>query len=326
MTWNRRRRLVLWISSALVCSWGSGARAQDKRASRIGFLIPGEDHHAMTIFRQAMRELGYNEGRDFTVEARVARGNRHLLAGLASELVSSRVDIIVTVGSGIEAVQPLTRTIPIVARSTRDPVEAGFARSLAQPGGNITGVTSISAALDAKRLELLKDALPHISRVGALWSPAFADSADKLKNLVRAGKTLGIEVVGLPFGAKDDVAAALRRAQESKLDAIVTIRSPVVEVSQYEIIRQTAAYHLPAIYDETAKAVAGGLMSYGADLDHLHRRLAVYVDKILKGAKPAELPIEQPTKFELAVNLKTAKLLGLSMPPEIMVRATRVIQ
>jgi len=309
-----------------VWSWNFPAHSQQKRTVRIGFLSPGGGRHDLEIFRQGMREIGDIEGRDFVIEARAAKGNRDLLARFAAELVTKKVDIIVTVGSGIQAVQRLTQTIPVVARSTRDPVEAGFVQSLAHPGGNITGVTSISAALNGKRLEILKDALPHISRVGALWTPALSASGEKLKELHRAGKALGIEIVGLPFAKQEEVAQAIQRGRELKLDAILTIRSPLVEVSQHEIIRQAGQYHLPAIYDSSAKARAGGLMSYGADLDHLHRLLAVYVDKIMKGAKPGELPIEQPTRFELVVNLKTAKALGLTIPPEVMVRATRVIQ
>jgi putative tryptophan/tyrosine transport system substrate-binding protein len=319
------RRRFLLSAGVLLLPFCVRAQPNAKRA-KIGFLAPGAGASAaLDMFRRGMRELGYVEGRDFVIEARYAQGKPDLLARFASDLVAGGVDIIVTVGSGVGAARKATQTIPVVIRSTDDPVHAGFVQSLAHPGGNITGVTSISTPLNSKRLELLKDAFPKTVRVGVISNPASPSSAINLKDMQLAAEALGLELIALPLASSAAVATAFRLGVEKKVDAIVTLRNPVIQDSREEIVRLAAAHRIPAIYDDDSFVRSGGLMSYGADLDALHRQLAQYADKILKGAQPGALPIEQPTKFMLIVSLKTAKALGITIPQSILGRADRVI-
>jgi putative ABC transport system substrate-binding protein len=301
------------------------AHAAEKRY-RIGFLSPSvaAAGGAPEAFRQGLRDLGYVEGQNITVEYRYADGRLELLPRLAAELVKEKMDIIVTVGSGVAAAKGATATIPVVMRSTQDPVAAGFVASLAQPGGNITGVTSISAELQQKRLELLVQLGARVSTVGILWNGQDRSSRRRLGEVEDAARVLRLRPVPLDVQAAG-LDGAVRQASREKA-AILTVRDPLIVSLLPKIVTLAAKHHVPAIYDERESVDTGGLMSYGANLGALHRRLATYVDKILRGAKPADLPIEQPTKFELVINLRTAKALGLTIPPALLLRADHVIE
>ena len=304
-----------------------GAETRAREPYRIGFLLPSNvaaGSRAAEAFRQGLRDLGYVEGRDIVVEYRAADGRLELLPALASELVAKKVDVIVTVGSGVAAAKQATTTIPVVMRSTSDPVAAGFVDSLARPGGNITGVTSISSDLHQKRLELLAQLGPRVSAVGLLWNGKDRSSRRLLGEMEDAARALKLRPVPLDVQAAG-LEGAIRKAAHEKA-ALVTVRDPLIVTLLPKIVALAATHHLAAIYDDRGPVDAGGLMSYGANLDELHRRLATYVDRILKGAKPADLPVEQPTKFELAINLKTAKTLGLTIPPSLLTRADRVVE
>ena len=302
------------------------AEAQARELYHIGFLLPSvaTGSRAPEAFRQGLRDLGYVEDQNITVEYRYANGRPELLSTLASEFVTKRVDVIVTVGSGVAAAKNATATIPVVMRSTQDPVAAGFVASLARPGGNITGVTSISSDLQRKRLELLAELGPRVSAVGILWNGKDRDSRRLLGEMEGAVRALGLRPVLLDVHAAS-LEGAIRRAAHERA-ALVTVRDPLIVSLMPRIVTLASTHHVPAIYDDREPVDTGGLMSYGANLDDLHRRLATYVDKILKGAKPADLPVEQPTKFELVINLKTAKALGLTIPPSLMARADRVVE
>jgi len=286
-------------------------------------------------FRQGLRELGYVEGQNLVIEHRCADRMRKRRPVLAAELVRLKVDVIVTHGAPglIRAVQGATRTIPIVLISIRDdPVKRGYVDSLARPGGNITGLTSLDTELHQKRLELLKEAFPRISRVAVLWSRGHQKR--RIKEVKAAGRALGIQIQSAVIGRRpstfDSAFSAILHAdraqpRESPRGLLVT-PSSFVNANQALIIEFTAKRRLPTIYARSRFVDAGGLMSYGVDFQRLYRRIATYVDKILKGAKPGDLPIERPTKFDFVINLKTAKALGLTIPPEVLLQATRVIK
>jgi putative ABC transport system substrate-binding protein len=237
------------------------------------------------------------------------------------------VDIIVALSPPTaHAAKDATTTIPIVMRSTDDPVATGLVASLARPGGNITGVTSISTELIGKRLEILKEAVPKARVVAVLRNPTAPDAAVKWKEVEVASRALGLQLHSVEVRAVTDFAGAFKTATQKQSHALIVLRNPLIVNNRKGIAELATKSKLPAMYDDREFVDVGGLMSYGADLADLHRRLAVYVDKILKGAKPAELPVEQPMKFEFVVNLKTAKQIGLTIPPNVLVRADRVIR
>jgi ABC-type uncharacterized transport system substrate-binding protein len=323
------RRIGLAIALAVSLSLAPGAaeaQQQARTVPRIGFLSPTGDtpNRAIEAFRRGLRELGYVEGRNIEVEYRYGDPS-HLesLPVLASELVAKRVQIIVTIGSGVAAVKNATATIPIVMRSTQDPVAAGFIAGLAHPGGNITGVASVSAELQQKRLDLLTHLVGKGSVVGILWNGKDRNSRRGLAEVENAARTVGLRPEALDIQAGLD--GVLQEASRRTV-ALVTVRDPVMVVLLPKIVAGAARHRLPAVYDERTAVDIGGLMSYGADLDELHKQLATYVDKLLKGAKPADLPVEQPTKFEMVINLKTAKALGLTIPQAFLLRADQVIE
>ena len=278
-------------------------------------------------FRQGLRELGYVEGQNLVIEYRSAKGKRDRLPEVAAELVRLKVDVIVTAGNprAIRAAKRATRKIPIVLPGgSADPVEAGFVMSLARPGGNITGLTNLSAKLHSKRLEILKEVFPRISRVAALWNPSHKGQA--VKEFEVAAQALGIQihrVVGVSTDNLGNVFSAISRGAP---EALLVTSMPLTIANRARVVELTAKRRLPTIYDSSVFMGAGGLMSYVASSADSYRRAATYVDKILRGAKPADLPIEQPTKFELVINLKTAKKIGVTIPPSILYRADKVIK
>jgi putative ABC transport system substrate-binding protein len=274
-----------------------------------------------------MRELGYTEGRDFLIEYRFAEGRNDRLPGLAAELVSLKVDVIVA-PSTLAALpaKAATKSIPIVAASG-EPVETGLVASLARPGGNVTGVTSISNELIGKRLELLKEIVPGISRVGVLWDGDGPVPVIGFKMTRNLATTLGLQIQSLEIrGSNPDLEAAFKVATNNRVRGLIIISNPLVNSLRAPIAGLAAKYRLPALYSDTIFMNVGGLMFYGANRDAMYSRLGYYVDKILKGAKPADLPVEQPTVFELIINLKTAKALGIKIPQSILLRADRVIE
>ena len=306
---------------------------QPKKVFRIGYLSSGNptsDSARVEGIRLALRELGYIEGQNIAMEYRYAEGRSDRESGLAAELVRLKVDIIV-VASGdqwIQAAKNATKTIPIVMMGQgSDPVRAGFVESLARPGGNVTGLTRLTRELGGKRLELLKEAVPKLSRVAVLYDPA-TPGLHEVKELLPAdARALKLTIQPWQIRAVDDfekVFAALNKQRPDGLYAVVA--GGLMRPNQKRIVGFALKSRLPSMYSSRETVEVGGLMSYGRDLADGYRRVAIYVDKILKGAKPADLPVEQPTKFELVINLKTAKQIGLTIPPNVLARADKVIK
>jgi putative ABC transport system substrate-binding protein len=295
---------------------------------RIGILrTPSRDagDSATEGFRQGLRELGYVEGQTIRLEYRWAEGKPDRLPALAAELVRLNVDAIVTGGEqAVLAVKQATSTIPIIMGASNDPVGAGLVASLARPGGNVTGMTILSPELSRKRLELLKEAAPRTSRVAILYNPAFPGTALDLKQTRDAARTLGLALHDIEVQRSTQFETAFAGARE-RTDALIPLADPFFTAHHVRIVELARKHRLPGIYYWKEYVVAGGLMSYGPSLHELYRRTATHVDKILKGAKPADLPIEQPTTFELVINLTTAKTFGLTIPQSLVVRADQVM-
>jgi len=327
----KRTMLLLSISvlATLILGWVNFAEAQKAgKVYRIGWLRfrssppTGPNHNA---FRQKLRELGYVEGQNLVIEWRSAKREPERYPDLAAELIRLKVDVIVTPGSShlVRVWQRATRTIPIVMGGLRvDPVEAGFVDSLARPGGNITGLINLDTELHPKRLELLKEAFPGISRVAILWNEYQQEHG--IEEIEATGQALGVQIQSVDVW--DGLDSAFSEISQERAEALLVAHSVIALDHRARIIDFTVKRRLPAIYARSRYVKAGGLMSYGTDVPDLYRQTATYVDKILKGAKPADLPIEQPRKFELVINLKTAKKIGLTIPPEVLYRATKVIK
>ena len=307
---------------------------QPKKVPRIGYLggiSPSVNADRIEAFRQGLRELGYVEGKNIVIEWRHHEGNIDRLPALAAELARLKVDIIITVGPpAARAAKDATITIPIVMVQVGDPVGSGFVASLARPGGNITGLSSLAPELSGKRLELLKEIIPKLSRVAVFGTSTSPDNAQSLREVELAAGELKVQLQYLDVrDARDpkDIETAFRAASKERAEAVLMMVAGAVGTAhQTRILELAIKNRLPVIYRGRPSVEAGGLMSYGVNTTDLDRRSAYYVDKILKGAKSAELPIEQPTKFELAINLKTAKQIGLTIPPNVLARADRVIK
>ena len=293
---------------------------------RIGYLEAGSGSIS-EAFRQGLRDLGYVEGQNIVIEYRVADTQRDRLPALAAELVRLQVDIIVTGGeNAARAAQHATRTIPIVLAAGSDPVELGLVASLARPGGNLTGLSRMNAGLDGKRLELLKEAVPTASRVGVLFNPASTGVVSRWRETERAAQSLGVQLHALEVHQADELEPAFATATSAGVGALIVWRNFLLNTHQTRILQLAAQRRLPVMAEPRAYVDDGGLMFYGPSLPDAFRRAATYVDKILNGATPGDLPIEQPTKFELVLNLKTAKALGITMPPSLLLLADEVIQ
>jgi putative ABC transport system substrate-binding protein len=324
-----RRREFITLLGGVAAAWPLTARAQQQGESvpKIGVLWPGAappGSPRMESFRQALRQFGYVEGRNVAIELRYADGGLRQLPELAAELVRLKVNVITAFGDlAPKIAQQATGTIPIVAISD-DIVGAGLVASLSRPNGNITGFTILSPELSAKRLELLKELVPGISRVATLWDPTTGNS--QVTTSESAARSLNLKLQILEVRNRDDVAGAFRAARDGRAAALNVFSSPFLASFYREIIDLAAEYRLPAIYQWREHVEAGGLLSYGPVLASMWRQAGVIVARILKGAKPMELPVEQPTKFELAVNAKTALSLGLAIPPNMLVRADEVIE
>jgi putative ABC transport system substrate-binding protein len=277
--------------------------------------------------RKELRELGYIEGKNMAIESRFTENKLDLLPTLADELVRLKVDVIVAGGrNDTRAARNATRTIPIVGHSLLDPVADGLLDSLARPGGNVTGFTPIADVLAGKRLELLKETVANLSRVALLWNPQDPGSARQWKEGQMAARELRLQLHSMEVSSAEKLDDAFNAATKTRSAALATTSSAFISAHQKRIADLAAKNRLPAISDREVFVASGGLMSYGADDSEGSRRAAIFVDKILKGAKPADLPVEQPTKFELVINLKTAKQIGLKIPPNVLARADRVIR
>jgi putative ABC transport system substrate-binding protein len=319
------RKILLWLLGTVLLITASIVEAQQaKKIPRIGYLSSRRDLRD-EAFRQGLRERGYLEGKNISIEYRVAK-DADQLSELAAELVRLQVDVIVTTGTPETlAAKRVTTTIPIVMLGIGDPVRSGLVDSLARPGGNITGSSALSPELSGKRLELLKETFPKVSRVAILWNSDNPAAELNLKETQVAAQALGLKHVSLQCRNVSDLDKALLSIARENADALVLVRG-LGAVTHTQIADLGAKSRLPAIYPATEFADAGGLMAYGISAVDLYRRGATYVDKILKGVKPTDLPIEQPTKFELVINLKTAKQIGLTIPQKVLLKADRVIK
>jgi putative tryptophan/tyrosine transport system substrate-binding protein len=317
-----RRDLIAMLGGTVI-AWPLAGRAQQKAIPVIGMLFPSVIRKA---FEQGLRDLGYVEGSNLSIEYR-ATENPDRIAEFAAELVSLKVDVIAAGGSqAVRAAQQATATVPIVMAPASDPVGSGFVASLARPGGNITGLSLQTPDVSGKRLELLKDVLPGLSRLVVLMNPDDPPALLALKETEVAAQILGIKLQVAEVRSPADFDAAFLSAATMRPQALAVLSAPIMSTNAGLIAEWAVKEGLPSIYPYQGFPQAGGLMSYGPDLDDLVRRAPIYVDKILKGAKPADLPVQQPTKFELVINLKTAKALGLTVPQSLLARADEVIE
>jgi putative ABC transport system substrate-binding protein len=303
---------------------------QPPKIPRIGYLSvlsPSSDSARLEAFRQGLHELGYVDGQSMTIESRYAEGQLARLPDLAVQLVRLKVDVIVAGGStAIRAAKNATKLIPIVMAHGSDPVALGYVASLARPGGNITGLTHLAPELGGKRLELLKNIIPQLTRVAILTDPGTGGHAPQMKELEVAAPALGLQLQAVEVRAPNELENAFSAMMTGRAGAFIGLQQPTLDRLRGRIVDLAAKHRLPAMYPNSEYVERGGLMCYAADIVAMFRRSAVYVDKILKGAKPAELPVEQPTKFEFVINLKAAKRIGLTVPPNVLARADKVIR
>jgi putative ABC transport system substrate-binding protein len=322
------RRAFLGLAAAgVVAAPGIAHAQQPGKLHRIGFLaLFSGPVPQVEAFRQQLHELGYVEGRNLVIEYRFAAGKAELLPEMAAELVRLKVEVIVGAATPvIAAAMRVTSAIPIVMAAAADPVRSGLVASLAHPGGNVTGSTLLSNELAGKRLQLLREVVPKAARVAVLANPGFATPA-LLEEMRTAARQLGIQILAQEVRAAADLAGAFAAMERERAQALIVQVSPFSIDNAQRIVDLAAERRLPAMYELRGFVDVGGLVSYGPSIPELYRRAAIYVDKILRGAKPADLPVEQPTKFELVINMKAAKALGLTIPPAILARADEVIQ
>ena len=330
-----RRKFIMALGGALV-AWPRAGRAQQApKVARIGYLVIGslespEGRKSLETFREALYELGYIEGQNIFIEYRAADGKIERLPALATELARLKLDLIFAgaTPAGLAAQQVFTTT-PIVVSAMGDPVRDGLVASLARPGGNITGTTFLGPELVPKRLALLREVLPRISRVAVLWHPgAFGERTmrDMLNEIAEVAGTLGMQLQLVEVREPNEIDQAFSRMARERAEALFQFPSPMLFSERRRIVELAAMHRLPSMFNERAFVQLGGLIAYGVSITDLTRRSVTYVDKILKGAKPSDLPVEQPTKFELSINLKTAKTLGLEIPATVLARADEVFE
>ena len=323
----RRRLLISLGAGALAAPFGLLAQ-QQPRIPRIGFLEPlARDSDHYRAFLRGLRELGYVEGKSIVIEARFADGNLERLPALAEELVKLKVDIIVTQSTpGVRAARQATTATPIVMIAIGDPVGSGFVKSLARPGGHITGLSNIASDISPKLLEMLKAAVPKLSRIAVLVNPANANHAITLKNIQAAAQQVSLKISHIEVRTPGDIESAFAAMAPQRPGAVIVLGDPFFRRQAPQIAGLALRYKLPSASTNRDMVEGGVLLSYGANIADSYWRAASYVDKILKGAKPAEIPVEQPTKIHLTINRKTAKALGLTIPEELLIRADEVIQ
>jgi putative ABC transport system substrate-binding protein len=316
------------LSTMVLALCYSASAQQQAKIPKIGWLGPGsEPGSGVESFRRELGKLGYVEGKNITFDYRHVDNKLERLPGLADELVRLRVDVLLTMGTPEAlALKNATKTIPIIFLAVTDPVAAGLVDSFARPGGNITGFTTLGAVLAGKRLELLKETVPKLTRVAVLWDSQVQGTSQEWKESQLPARELGLQLHSMEVSSADKYESAFKEAVKARSGALAVIASPLVVSNQIRIVDLATKNRLPAIYHRGNWVARGGLMSYGADGDERFRRGAVFVDKILKGTKPADLPVEQPKKFEFIINLKAAKQIGLTIPPNVLTRADRVIR
>jgi len=326
---ERRRFLLTSLAGAVAAPFAAEAQ-QAGKVVRVGLLMPVSSADARTnveAFRQGLREFGYIEGQNIAIERRYSDGRDERLPGLAADLVNMKIAVIVTWGTpAARAARGATKTIPIVTAAVSDPLTTGLIASLARPGGNLTGVTNGGAALSGKTLGLLKELAPGVKRVAVLWNPANPILPVAFRETQVAAEAMRIQVQSVGVSDPSELAAAFAAITGERAEAIVVLQDSMLLANRRRIVDSAASLRLPAMYERKVWVDAGGLMSYGVDFPSNFRRAATYVDKILKGARPGDLPVEDPTKFELVINLKTAKALGLTIPPSVLARADQVIE
>jgi putative ABC transport system substrate-binding protein len=331
---SKKLKLVLYLLSVMLFALCLSAQAQQpKKVPRIGYLSaiePAREAIRSEAIRNGLRDLGYVEGQNIAFEYRYAEGKLDRFPELAAELVRLKVDVIVVAGGDpwIRAAKNATKTIPIVMVGVgADPVEAGIVKSLARPSGNVTGLTNLGPELGGKRLELLKESVPKLARIAVLYDPSAPGSAREMKELLPvAARALGLAIQPWEIRAADGFEKVFAALSKERPDGLYVLAGPLVRANGKRIADLALKSRLPSMYAIRESVDAGGLMYYGADVADSYRRVAYYVDKILKGANPAELPVEQPTKFQFIINLKTAKQIGLRIPPNVLAQADRVIK
>jgi len=325
------KSIVLLLVGLAFASVHSAEAQQPAKVPRIGYLTAlqlSASAARTEAFRQGLRDLGYVEGKNIIIEWRSADGNEDRLPALAAELVQLKVDIIVTGGAAVtRPVKAATSTIPIVMTQDRDPVSSGFVASLARPGGNITGLSTLSPELSGKQLELLKETVPKLSRVAVFGTSTRPEVAQELREVELAAGALGVKLQYLDVLTANDIETAFRAAVKGQAEAVLfRVLGPILSPHRTEVAALAVKSRLPVMHERAPEVEAGGLMSYGVNLSDLDRRTATYVDKILKGAKPADLPVEQPIKFDFIINLKASEQIGLTIPPNVLARADKVIR
>ena len=326
-----QRREFITLLGGAAATWPLAARAQQPAMPVIGFLStrsPDESAHLLAAFRRGLAENGFVEGQNVTVEYRWALGEYDRLPALAAELVRRPVAVLVAVGGEPSALaaKAATATIPIVAIFTADPVERGLVASLNRPGGNVTGVSVLNATLEAKRLGLLHDLVPQATTLGVLLNPTFPAAASQLRDMQEAARAIGLQLHVLRASTDREIDAAFESVAQHRIPALAVTADPFFITRRDKLVALAARHAVPTMYSFRDYAVAGGLMSYGIDLPDAYRQAGVYAGRILKGAKPADLPVMQPTKFEFVINLKTAKALGLAIPAGLLSFADEVIE
>ena len=325
------KAIFIWLLATVLLATASLAEAQQPtKVSRIGYLagtVPDAQRPRIEAFRQALRELGYVEGKNVVIESRYAEGKLDRRRALVTDLVRLKVDVILTAGPGDTlAAKGATNTIPIVMAQDPDPVGSGFVASLARPGGNITGLSTLAPEISGKRLELLKEIVPRLFRVAVFGTSTNPGTTQMLRETELAAGAFGVKLQYLDVLDPKDIETVFHAASKGRADAVLVLGGAVFGFQRTQVIELAVKNRLPAIYDVAEFVEAGGLMTYGVSFIDLYRRAAVFVDKTLKGANPADLPVEQPLKFELVINLKAAKQIGLTIPPNVLVRADKVIR
>ena len=325
----KRRIGICLMTSVLLTTVSFADAQQQKKAARVGYLgnTASVEANSMKPFRERLRELGYTEGQNITIEHRSWEGKVERLPELAAELVRLNCDVIVTSGTeAAQAAKNAIKTVPVVMAFGGDALRRGIVSDLARPGGNITGLTSIGTELDGKRLELLKEIVPKLSRVAFIWSPTNPGVDVQVKEIETIARSIRLELQAIEVKGPEDFDAAFRLVTKKGAEALLVSGGGFFAFHQKRILELGAKSRLPAMYNNTRYVEAGGLMTYSYDRPYQFRRAAEYVDQILKGTKPGDLPVERPKKFELVINLKTAKQIGLTIPPNVLVRADKVIK
>jgi ABC-type uncharacterized transport system substrate-binding protein len=324
-------KIFVWLLATVLLTTAPPAEAQQPtKIPRVGYLVanfPSTNPARNEAFRQGLRELGYVEGKSIVIEWRYAEGKPDRLPALAAELVRLKVDVIVTAGpASTRPAKEATSTIPIVMGFDNDPVGSGVVASLARPGGNITGLSTLAPEISGKQLELLKEIVPRLSLVAVLGTSTEPGNAQALREVELAAGAFGVHLQHPDVRDSKDIETAFRAASKGRADAILMLNSPVLNPHRTQVVNLAVKSRLPVIYGQPEFVETGGLMTYSVSFTELFRRAATYVDKILKGRTPAELPVEQPTKFEFIINLKAAKQIGLTIPPNVLARADKVIK